>query len=59
MYTIERVNRNSGIVEHMTENMRFRSDMGDRVLLPKQVALYVVRQLILADTDWQFHYYIE
>ena len=59
MHAIKRVNCNNYEVTYMDNDMRFTVSRYGLAMLPKQVALFIVRHLIMMDTSWQFNYCIE
>lgn len=59
MYAIKRVNCNNNEVTYMDNDMRFTVSLYGLAMLPKQVALFIVRHLTMMDTCWDYNYYIE
>ncbi len=59
MYAIKRVNCNNGEVAYMDSDMHFTYSVYDVVMLPKEIALFIVRHLIMMDTAWDYNYSIE
>ena len=59
MYAIKRVNCNNNEVTYMDNDMCFTVSRYGLAMLPKQVALFIVRHLIMMDTCWDYNYSIE